>query len=235
MRQRSLQCFFNANFLTSTERVAPARPRIPARADAGQLRVMRRTWHIGWHMRWGTAFPPSDTHNTLIPRQFACVITPDPIAFLLPNGHQRATRAGHTDTDAAGKPIGSGAPRHDELARTVHRSPVRYNKLWPVLFARDTNRVQRQALTTDRSLYQRHEHSARRGGLPMHTNHNHTPDYILGTLSTGESVPVLQADRRRHIYIIGQTGAGKTGLYVLIASSISVLRLGRCESGKARP
>ena len=95
-------------------------PRIPARADAGQLRIMRRRWHIGWHIRWGTTFPPPGGHNTLIPRQFACVITPDPIAFLLPNGHQRATRAGHTDTDAAGKPIGSGAPRHDELARTVH-------------------------------------------------------------------------------------------------------------------
>ena len=36
--------------------------------------------------------------------------------------------------------------------------------------------------------------------------------YILGTLSTGESVPLLQADRRRHIYIVGQTGTGKTGL-----------------------
>ena len=42
----------------------------------------------------------------------------------------------------------------------------------------------------------------------MNTNH----DYILGTLSTGESVPLLQIDRRRHIYIVGQTGTGKTGL-----------------------
>jgi hypothetical protein len=42
----------------------------------------------------------------------------------------------------------------------------------------------------------------------MHTNH----DYILGTLSNGESVPLLPADRRRHVYIVGQTGTGKTGL-----------------------
>ncbi len=37
-------------------------------------------------------------------------------------------------------------------------------------------------------------------------------DIVLGTLSTGESVPLLQADRRRHVYIIGMTGTGKTGL-----------------------
>ncbi len=35
---------------------------------------------------------------------------------------------------------------------------------------------------------------------------------FLGTLSTGESVPLLLEDRRRHVYIIGQTGTGKTGL-----------------------
>jgi hypothetical protein len=39
-------------------------------------------------------------------------------------------------------------------------------------------------------------------------------EYILGTLSSGESVPLPQADRRRHIYITGQTGTGKTGLLV---------------------
>ena len=37
-------------------------------------------------------------------------------------------------------------------------------------------------------------------------------NYILGTLSSGESVPILPADRRRHAYIVGQTGTGKTGL-----------------------
>ena len=42
----------------------------------------------------------------------------------------------------------------------------------------------------------------------MHTDYS----VILGTLSTGESVPLLREDRRRHVYIIGQTGTGKTGL-----------------------
>jgi hypothetical protein len=37
-------------------------------------------------------------------------------------------------------------------------------------------------------------------------------NYILGTLASGEAVPILRADRRRHVYIVGQTGAGKTGL-----------------------
>jgi hypothetical protein len=40
------------------------------------------------------------------------------------------------------------------------------------------------------------------------TNH----ETILGTLSTGERVPLLQADRRRHVYVVGMTGTGKTGL-----------------------
>ncbi len=35
---------------------------------------------------------------------------------------------------------------------------------------------------------------------------------ILGTLASGEEVPLLQADRRRHVYLIGMTGTGKTGL-----------------------
>ena len=44
----------------------------------------------------------------------------------------------------------------------------------------------------------------------MLTNDN---DIILGALSANDgSVPLLQADRRRHVYIIGMTGAGKTGL-----------------------
>lgn len=42
----------------------------------------------------------------------------------------------------------------------------------------------------------------------MLTNH----ETILGTLSAGESVPLLQADRRRHVYVVGMTGTGKTGL-----------------------
>lgn len=44
----------------------------------------------------------------------------------------------------------------------------------------------------------------------MLTNREH--ETILGTLSSDEGVPLLQADRRRHVYVIGQTGAGKTGL-----------------------
>jgi DNA helicase HerA-like ATPase len=42
----------------------------------------------------------------------------------------------------------------------------------------------------------------------MHTDF----PYILGALTNGECVPLLQADRRRHVYIVGQTGTGKTGL-----------------------
>ncbi|RNJ51396.1 type IV secretory system conjugative DNA transfer family protein [Methylocystis hirsuta] len=40
----------------------------------------------------------------------------------------------------------------------------------------------------------------------MHTDNS----YILGTLTNGERVPLLQPDRRRHVYIAGQTGTGKT-------------------------
>jgi hypothetical protein len=42
----------------------------------------------------------------------------------------------------------------------------------------------------------------------MPTDHQ----YVLGTLSTNESVPLLLPDRRRHVYCAGQTGTGKTGL-----------------------
>ena len=42
----------------------------------------------------------------------------------------------------------------------------------------------------------------------MPTNH----ETILGMLASGEPMPLLQADRRRHVYIIGMTGTGKTGL-----------------------
>jgi len=37
---------------------------------------------------------------------------------------------------------------------------------------------------------------------------------ILGTLSSGESVPLTREDRRRHVYIVGQTGTGKTALLI---------------------
>lgn len=42
----------------------------------------------------------------------------------------------------------------------------------------------------------------------MHTNDH----IILGTLASGEPVPLTQTDRRRHVYIVGQTGTGKTNL-----------------------
>jgi hypothetical protein len=42
----------------------------------------------------------------------------------------------------------------------------------------------------------------------MPTNH----ETILGTLASGEEMPLLQPDRRRHVYLIGMTGTGKTGL-----------------------
>lgn len=42
----------------------------------------------------------------------------------------------------------------------------------------------------------------------MHTDY----PYILGMLSSGERVPLMRADRRRHLYVVGQTGTGKTGL-----------------------
>jgi hypothetical protein len=35
---------------------------------------------------------------------------------------------------------------------------------------------------------------------------------ILGALASGEIMPLLQSDRRRHVYVIGMTGTGKTGL-----------------------
>jgi len=37
---------------------------------------------------------------------------------------------------------------------------------------------------------------------------------LLGVLSSGEGVPLMREDRRRHVYIIGQTGTGKTALLV---------------------
>lgn len=42
----------------------------------------------------------------------------------------------------------------------------------------------------------------------MHTAH----PYILGALTSGERVSLSRSDRRRHVYVAGQTGTGKTGL-----------------------
>ena len=58
----------------------------------------------------------------------------------------------------------------------------------------------------------------------MLTNH----DIILGTLSSGERVPLLQADRRRHVYVIGMTGTGKTGLLLNLMHADLLAGAGFC-------
>jgi hypothetical protein len=58
----------------------------------------------------------------------------------------------------------------------------------------------------------------------MLTNH----ETILGTLSTGEGVPLLQADRRRHVYVIGMTGTGKTGLLLNLMHADLMAGAGFC-------
>ena len=144
--------------------------------------------YIRWHKGWQKPFPPLRDDKRLIPRQFACAIAPDPIAFLLPIGHQRAHLLRLSDV-AAGKPIGSGAlpsattnwrGRFQPFLTLPDSSPqpCRYN-IRSQLFARARSRAQRRASLTDRSLHQRREHSARHGGPPMLTNHQ----TILGTLS----------------------------------------------------
>ena len=58
----------------------------------------------------------------------------------------------------------------------------------------------------------------------MLTNH----ETILGTLSSGESVPLLQADRRRHVYVVGMTGTGKTGLLLNLMHADLLAGAGFC-------
>jgi hypothetical protein len=58
----------------------------------------------------------------------------------------------------------------------------------------------------------------------MLTNH----ETILGTLSTGESVPLLQTDRRRHVYVVGMTGTGKTGLLLNLMHADLLAGAGFC-------
>jgi hypothetical protein len=54
----------------------------------------------------------------------------------------------------------------------------------------------------------------------------HNDDYcVLGTLATGESVPLTHGDRRRHLYLIGKTGTGKSTL--LFNLMLADLELGR--------
>jgi hypothetical protein len=55
-----------------------------------------------------------------------------------------------------------------------------------------------------------------------------THDIVLGALSTGERVPLTQADRRRHMYVIGMTGTGKTGLLLNLMHADLVAGAGFC-------
>jgi hypothetical protein len=52
--------------------------------------------------------------------------------------------------------------------------------------------------------------------IQIHTTQN---DTILGLAHNGEAVPLLPADRRRHVYVVGQTGTGKTGLLINLMRS----------------
>lgn len=53
-------------------------------------------------------------------------------------------------------------------------------------------------------------------------NNDHS---VLGTLGNGELVPLMHADRRQHVYLIGKTGTGKSTL--LFNLMLSDLRQGR--------
>ena len=55
-----------------------------------------------------------------------------------------------------------------------------------------------------------------------------TNDIFLGTLSSGERVPLTQADRRRHVYVIGMTGTGKTGLLLNLMHADLLAGAGFC-------
>ena len=59
-------------------------------------------------------------------------------------------------------------------------------------------------------------------GDHLHYHHDHC---VLGTLSTGEGVPLTHSDRRRHLYLIGKTGTGKSTL--LFNLMMADLKLGR--------
>ena len=67
----------------------------------------------------------------------------------------------------------------------------------------------------------------------MLTNYD---NIFLGTLSSGEHVPLLQADRRRHVYVIGMTGTGKTGLLLnLMHADLSPARASAFSIPTATP
>ncbi|MGE3642886.1 MAG: type IV secretory system conjugative DNA transfer family protein [Beijerinckiaceae bacterium] len=63
----------------------------------------------------------------------------------------------------------------------------------------------------------------------MHTHYPRSkPDYLLGALHTGEAVPLLQADRRRHMAVFGQTGTGKTAVLLNLMRADLVGGAGYC-------
>src|ERR1019366_1767571 len=87
-------------------------------------------WHMRRGKRWGKLFPPPDDHSTLIPRQFACSIEPDPMRSLPPMGRRQAPRPAYR---TALREIVLGRAlfeSHDELARTVPTVPYR-SRLFP--------------------------------------------------------------------------------------------------------
>ena len=105
--------------------------------------------------------------------------------------------------------VGRSCKRHDELARDS------YNEQGQLLSSRGAIPLRASAGPRHRpKIVQKHEPSSRHGGQPMPAFNTMQPypTVHLGTLSTSESVPLLQADRRRHVALFGQTGTGKTGL-----------------------
>src|SRR5579863_7411711 len=167
--------------------------------------------------------PPEQSktaENPTFPRQFARRKAPDPMAFLLPDGHQRATRSA-SRTSLRENPLGRALRRSattnwrgrfQTVPHASHRAapapPIDTLQCQVTHGRSRTTRAHGRVALTDRSLHQAREHSARNGGPPVPT----TYETILGALASGEPVPLLQADRRRHVYVIGMTGTGKTGL-----------------------
>jgi hypothetical protein len=70
--------------------------------------AISRTTQIGWHIRSYIPYMPPLNEQYIelptLPRQFACVFTPDPSAFLSPIGRQQATHSGHKGTSRGKAP-----------------------------------------------------------------------------------------------------------------------------------
>ena len=112
-----------------------------------------------------------------------------------------------------GNRLGSGSLREPRRTGADNSPllPLRYNCRRRAATAR-SRRVHRLAVRHRLKLVQ----DARTLSTARRPADAHEPmsddNYILGTLSSGESVPLLLADRRRHLYLCGMTGTGKTGL-----------------------